>query len=413
MNASLILALIALMYTPHFQRKPTPGFRFGWISLGLTAIFYFQGFKTVGLAALVFALCLFQENFYRRIAPATLLILLLATPALGWFADNFSFPLRLQLTELAGNLMLKAGFSVTTDGNLITYGSHTFSVDPVCMGLHMMIDSLLCCMLLINYYQGQYSKRLPLWAMLAALSGTILLNIVANLFRIIGLVLMVIPEDNPMHGILGLLILCIYVLLPLIPGLRWMIRHFGKHVPLEAARFRISSPLALVANCVVFVCLFIATIFIWTKPPRPVPTVADISGYTVHPLQTGIVQLENEHSLVYIKPIPAFCYTGHSPNICWQGSGYTFSNLKQTNAWGTRIYEGTMKKEKETLYTAWWYDNGVQQTIDPFSWRWDQLLGAPGYSIVNITAATPEELDTEVNRALEKHTFRKLLAQAH
>ncbi len=429
--ATLLVGLLALWYAPAFHQQPAGSFRFGWLALAFMALLFLMHAKTIAGAALVCAIFLYRETFFRRVERTTPFILGLLTPVASYFADSFSFPIRLQLTNFAGRLIAATGLPVTVAGNSLTCRGQGFSVDPACMGLHMLIISLLAALLLMNYYQGLYRRRLSVWMISLLLLLTITFNIVANLLRIIFLVLLVIPPDNPMHGLLGLVFLGVYVLLPLLPLIRFATRRNGKLMPGGASaevnrasswtgkpRPDISRPVPrsrrlLAANAIVCTSMIILVLpSLSAKKPAPPSADDAVPGYTVHRRENSILQLDNSRSLVYIKPIPGFYYTDHTPTICWQGSGYTFTAVRETTVGGIAVFQGELEKDHQKLYTAWWYDDGIHQTTGPFSWRWDLIRGAPDYSVINITTATPEDLEAEVTRTLKTHPFRRLLGHA-
>ena len=411
-SAALLIGILALYYTPGFDKQPNSSFRFGWPALLFAALYFFVApLRTVVFAGLVFALCLYCESFFRRIERTTLFILALLTPIADYFANTFSFPIRMQLTTLAGGLMNAAGLTVTVAGNAITFHDHLFTVDPACMGLHMLIISLLTALLLMNYYQRKLGRRLPTIMIVLLLLVTIGLNIINNLIRIICLVILLILPDNPLHGILGLVFLCCYVLLPLLPMTRFIIRRCGHPVQANGSPSSVRCRRVLAGNiAVAAIVTGMVLLHLFRKTPdQPMTAGITIPGYTLQQRPNAILQLDNAQSLVYIKPIPGFYYTDHTPSICWQGSGYVFTTLSESSYAGVRIYEGVLEKGVEKLYTAWWYDNGIRQTIAPAEWRWDLIRGGQLYSVVNITAATPAQLRTEVTRVLKTHPFLPLL----
>ena len=122
-----------------------------------------------------------------------------------------------------------------------------------------------------------------------------------------------------------------------------------------------------------------------------------IPGKYTHEAKTfGVQKLTKKDVLIYIKPPVKPYQLEHSPTICWQGSGFKFHQIEERLFHGTDIYFGTLKSETKTMYTAWFFDNGEIATIDPFKWRWLALNGAPGFSLVNITASSPEKLTKEL-----------------
>lgn len=412
-SATLVIGALALCQSPGFDKQPNSSFRFGWPALFFAGLFFVAPVRTVVYAALVCAICLYGESFYRRVEKTSVFILALLTPIAGYFANAFSFPIRLQLTTMAGTLMTAAGLPVTVAGNTVSFRHHLFSVDPACMGLHMLIVSLLTTLLLINVYQRKQAKRLSAGMIVLLLAAATALNIFSNLMRIISLVVLLILPDNPWHGIFGLLFLSIYVLLPLLPMIRYTIRRHGRPVLTNRLPSTVRSRRILAGNVLVAaIVTLVVMLHLFRQNPAKAPAAGiDVPGYTMRQRGNNILQLDNSRSLVYIKPIPGFYYTDHTPSICWQGSGYTFTDLRISTYADIRVYEGSLQKGAERLYTAWWYDDGIKQTINPIEWRWDLIRGAPGYSVVNITSADRTQLRTEIIHVLNTHPFRMLLGQ--
>ncbi len=402
--------VLTLVYTPRLCNRPGGSFRFAWLALAFTGLSCILPAKTIAFTALTCAGLFYLETFFRRNERTTPFVIALTTPIVSYFAETFSFPIRLQLTSFAGRLMHAAGLPVAVTGNTIDFRQQRFSVDPACMGLHLFVVSLLCALFLMNHYQKQLGRRLPTWTICSLLLLTALLNIIANLLRIICLVLLMLPPENLFHGLLGLIILGAYVLLPLVPVTRYAIRRFGKTIPADTPKI-VRSPHLLLGNLLVAILLPVVLVAgtLLHKTPALAYGPNAIPGYSIKQTESGVLQLDNGRSLVYIKRIPGFYYTAHTPTICWQGSGYSFSTLQQTTVSAVTIYEAELKKDSEKLYTAWWYDNGIRQTIDPWSWRWDALRGSPAYAVVNVTAASRQKLEAEVSRILQTHPFRPLL----
>src|SRR5437899_2661838 len=116
----------------------------------------------------------------------------------------------------------------------------------------------------------------------------------------------------------------------------------------------------------VLVSLMLMSIGISLDKKRAQPflshTVKDISGFAITDMDDGVTKMVNDAILIYVKPIPEFFSGEHTPLICWKGSGYTFKNVGKSEVGGKEIYYGQLVKKNETLYTAWWYDNGTVQT---------------------------------------------------
>lgn len=414
LSAGLVLGALALAYAPAFEEQKIAGFRFGWPALAFAALFFVAPLKTVLYMALICAVCLYRESFFRRVPATTLLILALLTPVANYFADTFSFPIRMGLTSFAACIIRIGGGHITVEGNTITFRNHLFSVDPACMGLHMLICSLLCALLLMNYYQRREQRRLSILPIAGLLLLTTVLNIIANLLRIVCLVVLLILPENPLHGIFGLLLLGAYVLLPLLPMIRYTIPRFGHPVLPANGSPTIRSRWVLAGNLLVVIIMIVVTaINLFKKDPIATRFTRDaIPGYTLRNLPNAILQLDNGQSMIYIKPIPGFYYTDHTPSICWEGSGYTFQTLQESTCGGIRVFEGRLEKGREILYTAWWYDNGTQQTINPFQWRWDLIRGGAPYAVVNVTTTTQPQLEAAISHILSTRLFEPILGHA-
>ncbi|HXB06476.1 MAG TPA: exosortase N [Puia sp.] len=408
-----IVGILALLYTPVLEKNPPGRFRFAWPALFFFSLYFLLPVKTTLYLAWCCAACLFLETFHRRVERTIPFILLLLTPITGYFVEIFSFPIRLQLTRLAGGLLGLAGLPATVAGNSITVRDQAFSVDPACVGLHMLVVSLFTALLLMNYFQTHYQRRLGTGPILLLLLVTAALNVLANLLRIICLVVLAISPANPLHDVLGLVFLLGYILLPLLPVIRHTVRRFGRPQP-NATGAPTRTQALLAANIVLATALsFLVLLSFRIDQPHPVQLTArhNIPGYKIKEANGSILQLDNGRSLVYIKPIPGFFYPDHTPTICWRGSGYSFTSLADTVLAGTSLYTGILQKGNQRLYTAWWYDNGVHQTTKPVDWRWDWIHGAPAYSVINLTAASPQDLATELKLVLKTHPFSPLLGR--
>lgn len=103
---------------------------------------------------------------------------------------------------------------IQVQGNVLILNEHSFSVDPACIGLKMVVTSLVLGILILARFERKYNRRLKFME-LSFLLGAILSGaVVANFIRLLTLVLFHILPDNPMHDLVGLLSLGLYVLLP-------------------------------------------------------------------------------------------------------------------------------------------------------------------------------------------------------
>ena len=408
-SAGCILGLIALQISTSFNKNAKGSMRFFWGALLLFLLFVLVPAKTFLYLSLVCAALFFAEIFYGRINLLPQLILVAMSPWADAIADLFSFPIRLQLTVYAGKLLSMINTGVTVPGNIILFDGHEFSVDPACMGLRMIVTSLLCGMILLGFYQKKFVKELRGWQVISVLGLVILLNIVANLFRIICLVQFNILPDNVLHEMMGIICLLAYVILPLVWLSRWTVQRYG--IPRENLRgiyFIRSTSRLLGCNLLLAVCM-LAGMFHQGINNRIPAVPGQVAGYTSQPLPGNVIKLENGHSLVYIKHIPGCYYTEHHPMLCWKGSGFDFQQIEERMMNGRKVYTAILQQGAEKLYTAWWYDNGQQCTTSQLDWRWDVFRGAHPYSLVNVTAANPEQLEKEIGEISHSKPFRRLL----
>ena len=119
-------------------------------------------------------------------------------------------------------------------------------------------------------------------------------------------------------------------------------------------------------------------------------------------MKDGITKLYNDEALIYIKPIPEFFSSEHTPLYCWRGTGYKFESIRLTIINGCEVYTGQLTKPGHTLQTAWWYSNGEAQTVDQLNWRIRMLKGESRFCVVNVTADSEDVLLQETKRLLNE-----------
>jgi exosortase N len=121
------------------------------------------------------------------------------------------------------------------------------------------------------------------------------------------------------------------------------------------------------------------------------------------------MKYESREALIYLKQVQSFYHTEHNPMLCWTGSGYAFSHIREDRIGATPVMTGTLKKGSETLYTLWWYDNGHYRTVSQTAWRWRALRSGQDFTIINITAGDKERLYKEAERVLHDQPFAAIL----
>jgi exosortase N len=241
----------------------------------------------------------------------------------------------------------------------------------------MMVTSLLLATILLSIYQRRTGKKAGLLLMGCFFTVVIALNIISNLTRIVCLIQFEIPPASVFHELTGILCLVLYVIAPAMFSCNWMIKKWGKPV-------REKNDVVIEMPTVKRIGLhFLLIIAIMTSAFRVnnrdinmannTASVPAVSGYTCQRVKADVVKLENKSSLIYLKAIPDYFNPDHNPMICWTGSGYILERIQEEKLESREIYTALLKKEKEELYTAWWYSNGTTHTISQARLRWELL----------------------------------------
>lgn len=389
-----------------FVVNTRPGKRFNYLFFLLILVFgiasFIYGVRMFYFFALAFYILWLAEIFIGRINSLTVVLLGLMSPFFSQVSAILGFPMRLQLSQLAGAVLKWMGLDIQIEGNMMLLNGAVFTVDEACMGLNMLAISMLMGVFILAHYSRVYKKAMKLKHLLLFFAVCFGLNLVANLFRIIILVLFEILPENPMHEITGISCLIVYVLVPLYLCGRWMTNNFG-YSPKEWNKVLSVQVFGKIA-----IALFgVAILFVGVRVNaiRTQPAVAharvSLSGFSTSEIGDGVTQLSNDALLVYVKPIPEFFTGEHTPLLCWKGSGFIFKGIRKKWIYGREIYFGHLVKANERLYTAWWYSNGQIQTISQLDWRLRMLRGEPKFCLVNITASEETKLIENINNIFE------------
>ncbi len=265
-----------------------------------------------------------------------------------------------------------------------------------------------------------------------------------------------IPPANILHEVTGLVCFMVYQLLPAAWFIRWLVKRFGKQVghyraPMEHYGKQVESsrvqeqqtecsgqqaghigkqaeyfrkqikrsgkqpdnntpqrPQAyrLWPN----VLLLLLTVGIvanannYLQKDIRITTPDALAGYKGETVPGNVIKLSNDQVLIYIKPLAGFYSMEHHPMICWKGSGYAFKKVAEKD----NVYQGILEKGQERLYTAWWYDNGDLSTTSQLSWRITAMSSSKKFSLINITAASPEALRQQIACFRQSNVLRQL-----
>jgi len=337
------------------------------------------------------------ESFRGKLNASLFWILLIISPLFRYLSEIFTFPIRLKLSSLTGIFLKTSGFPVQVSGNIIQMNDSDFSVDPACMGLQMVGFSFLAGIFLVTNSERLTNRKLPFLLFVLIMMAAFALNIVSNLMRIMALVIFTILPQNPMHDVVGILSLLLYVWLPLSFLISYLYKNHAEimeqrtDVPVKIQPSVLWINLTILIACAASILSRTNTDAISGNTEKP-----GNEKYVTTNLGNGITQFRSKEALVYSKGISSFYSTEHSPYTCWKGSGYAFTSIKEDAVSGKMIYFGTLQKGKDKLCTAWWFSNGKHITTSQLDWRWKVFRGQPGFQLINVTSNNKDQLNSAI-----------------
>jgi exosortase N len=404
---------IAYLHSADEQRVRRFSARYLLPVIGFIILTLFLPVKTFLYFSIVLGFLLACETMISLCGHLYIMIFVIISPIFNYFTTVFTFPIRLQLSQAAVSILSYFNSSVKQHGNNIEINSVNFSVDAECMGLNMVCFGMLIGVFLLAYYQKCTKRTVTFFQSALFLSCIFLLIILTNLIRIIILVQFNISQTSFLHELAGDLCFLVYVIIPATKYIQWLVK--GKRV----INFELitncvkPSVFNILQNVIVFVTLLFLSVFVLHQKKQSKiiddSTTSAIPGFESKFVEKDILKLENSNTLVYVKHIKSFYSTEHSPMICWKGSGYVLGRIKEEYVEGKQVYMAELTKEKDILYTCWWFDNGNYQTVDQLKWRWMVLKGADEFSIVNVTSSTKEQLQKSISGIFKNDIVNKAL----
>lgn len=409
----LVLGILALPFVTIIQPGSFNNKRYGIAAALLAIATVLLPIKTILFFTISCACFYIIESFLGKINWLPVGMVFLMSPVFQFAANVFSFPIRLKLTSWAGHVMNRMLGNVRVEGNMILSNGNEFSVDPACMGLNMLVTSLLLQLVVIAMYQRKFKLQLAWWQVTGLLAVAFVLNIISNLFRIVGVIWFNVLPGTFMHDVIGIACLLLYVIAPMLWITQWVIKQKGRSTRVQPGNATpVLGKRVIGFHLFLFLITGCAAYAVISKDKAVANTtsaVAFVEGYKATRVTAEIVKLQNNHSLVYIKYIPGFYSADHHPMICWEGSGYLFRQVQPQTIGKQQVYTALLQNGKDQLYTAWWYDNGSRRTIDQLSWRSQMLSGARPYSVVNVTTADKQQLIKELEDIFSHNKFKPLL----
>lgn len=399
-------SLFGMALVPYLnQRNDTKSIRYLWLTLLFIGLSLLVHANTFFYLAWISALLFLVESNSGKTNKLVGIMLLLISPISNFFSNFFGIPARLFLTSVAGNILQLMGMEATVAGNVININAHEFSVDPACMGLHMLTMSYIVALFYVAYHEKQAGKQINRRYLLLLVLVIFLFSSASNLCRIILLVLFAIPAEYVAHDATGIFCFALYVLLPLWPVTKWLVYKSGES---KAEKSCTNHYLTQVLGCLLALVLSYTGNIVHKEVIYQNNTFKKcaIAGFERENIKSGVIKFENNHVLIYVKPIKSFYSAEHSPMICWVGSGYDFKKIRKIEMNGKEVYTGILQKGNDVLFTSWWFDNGTSKTCNQTDWRWDVLTGADNYSIVNVSAVSEAEMLNKTSALLMTNIFR-------
>lgn len=182
----------------------------------------------------------------------------------------------------------------------------------------------------------------------------VLLNVISNLVRILVLVQFSILPQMLAHEEVGLACLLLYVILPATFGAKCIIQKKGTD---SGCAFKVACSNKLKPG---FHFLLLLAILVTSFKIRQTDTygvfekmsAVKVAGYKTAMYSPGIIKLEHNKALIYVKFIRGFYDSVYNPSICWKGSGYQFQQTSQQQTGGHTIFTSLLVNGSDKLYTA-------------------------------------------------------------
>lgn len=404
-NANVWLGLLLLPYALILESKRRFNYWYCALTIAFGVLSVCYGVRMFYFFTIAFCLLTLIEFFSGRTNTLVLLLVIAMSPFFNQVLGLLGFPIRLILSSSVGSILNLGGWDVYADGNVIVMDDASFSVDQACMGLNMLAISMLMAVFMIAFHTRKQNRKLQLPGLVAVFISTFALNIVANFIRMLMLVIFKVLPAHPMHELIGLVSLGLYILVPLYFVCRWMVTRWGKPFDSPSPRMPMNAREQRIVVATMLALLIIGVIVNYKRSnmvhmntqvviqnEKIGHDLQDFSNLKVQLINDNVTKISNDQILLYIKPIPEFFTGEHSPLFCWQGGGYEFKKIKATTIFENQIYIGQIVNGNEKLHTAWWYSNGSVRTIDQFDWRLRMMKGEPSFNLINITCPSEKQL---------------------
>lgn len=153
------VGLCLLIYVLKVGVASSKSFRFFLPTLVLAVVSFYIPTFSIRYLLLVAALLLCLESMFRKLSGLAFFSLLLVSPIFRYASETFTFPIRIWLSKISGQILRLLHFPVEINGNMIIMNGNDFLVDAACTGLQMLGFSFLLSVFLLAYYQDVCQKK--------------------------------------------------------------------------------------------------------------------------------------------------------------------------------------------------------------------------------------------------------------
>jgi len=328
---------------------------------------------------------------------------LITTPAIKYLLSIFSFPLRLEITEVAGQILSLFMQELKIAGNCIIVNGISFTVAPECLGLNMISSALVFAVFVLAFFAKKFQKRPQLGFTLLFMSVAFTLVVLTNLTRILLTVILQAMPGNTLHELIGIFLFVINCCLPLFVIGAYSKRFYRTHntnTTLAKQKYTLSLfllPILVIGSYSVHKNLLNTEFY---------STSVSINGFNKSESKDGVSKFINASAIIYVKP-PAFMLgSDHNPFICWRGSGYQIKNERLQQMGKHSVYTFELHKPGAApLYSCWWYSNGQTNSISQLEWRLATLNGKAPFVLVNVTTGNKNDTHTLSTQLLQTNIF--------
>jgi len=362
---------------------------------------------TIGIyLVLCLTLIFLVQSIVGRLEYTLIAHALLASPLFTYFSSLVSFPLRLQLSSIVTFLLQTIGMDIQIEGNMVYLGDTSFLVDEACAGMFMLGYGLLFGTIILS--QSYKKKVLSLKLLILYYAILLILIFSANIVRITLLIIFNIMPDHWLHEVLGIFLYAFQILLPF-----YLIVQFVTNplVSQDEKKERLTPifPWKKYALLCCLMGLLIAREHTNKKWHEMTERKIDFPGFESKMIKDNVVKLQNDNSLIYVKPPVSPYRADHNPMICWQGSGYSFKKIEKWPIENMTINHAELVKGDDKVYTAWWFQSENHKTGNQLEWRKFGLLHNEEFYLINLTCSTKKELANQLNIIMAQNIISKKL----